>query len=415
MSLHPATHQNHPIVAAVLQYGDAGAGLSKAVAGLFAAACGLAVANVYYAQPLLDTLANEFSIDRSAIGAVITATQVGYGIGLILLVPLGDLLKRRRLIVAQSLLSVGALLVVCWAPNAIILLAGLGMVGFLAVVTQTLVAYASILARPAERGKAVGVVTSGVIIGILLARTISGTLSDLFGWRYVYLVSAIATLVVCALLYRALPVHDVPKARVSYPRLILSVFTLFVEQPVVRTRAILGLLIFGVVNMLWTPMVLPLSSAPFFLSNTQVGLFGLAGAMGALGASSAGRMADSGHAERTTGIALALMLAAWLPIALLPISVWFLIIGVLVIDFALQAVHVSNQTLIFRVQPEARSRLTAAYMVFYSIGCATGSIASTMIYAYAGWTAVCVTAAFFSAIAVVFWWTTRQVAEPEEE
>ncbi|MBA2743261.1 MAG: MFS transporter [Chthoniobacterales bacterium] len=415
MTLHSATPANDPVAPdqPVLRYGDAEAGLNKNVAGLFAVACGLAVANAYYAQPLLDTLADEFSIDRSAIGVVITATQVGYGIGLILLVPLGDVLNRRRLIVAQSLLSAVALLVVSYAPNAIVLLGGMGAVGFLAVVTQTLVAYASILARPAERGQTVGVVTSGVIIGILLARTVSGTLSDVFGWRSVYLVSAAATLVVCALLYKALPVHEASKARVSYPRLIWSVFILFVEEPLLRTRAFIGLLIFGVVNMLWTPMVFPLSSAPFFLSHTQVGLFGLAGAMGALGASSAGRLADSGHAQRSTGIALALMLVAWLPISLLSTSIWFLIAGVLIIDFALQAAHVSNQTLIFRVKPEARSRLTAAYMVFYSIGCAIGSIGSTLIYAYGGWASVCATAAFFSAVALVFWWTTRHVGQSD--
>lgn len=415
MPLQFAAHANDPAVEPVLRYGDAGAGLHKHVAGLFAVACGLAVANAYYAQPLLDTLADEFSIDRSAIGAIITTTQVGYGIGLTLLVPLGDVLNRRRLIIAQSLLSAAALLVVSWAPNAVVLLAGMGAVGLLAVVTQTLVAYASILARPAERGRTVGVVTSGVIIGILLARTVSGTLSDVFGWRSVYIVSAIATLLVCALLYKALPVHDTSKARVSYPRLIGSVFTLFVEEPVLRTRAVLGLLIFGVVNMLWTPMVFPLSSAPFFLTHTQVGLFGLAGAMGALGASSAGRMADSGHAERTTGIALALMLVAWLPISLLSTSIWFLIAGVLVIDFALQAVHVSNQTLIFRVKPEARSRLTAAYMLFYSIGCATGSIGSTLIYAHAGWVGVSATAAFLSAVALFLWWAMRPVVQPARE
>lgn len=396
-----------------LQYGDAGAGLSKRIAGLFAVSCGVSVANAYYAQPLLDSLADEFSIEHALIGGIITTTQIGYGLGLILLVPLGDFMNRRRLIVTQSLLATVALLVVSFAPNALILFCGMAAAGFLAVVTQTLVAYASVLARPAERGKIVGVVTSGVIIGILLARTVSGALSDAFGWRSVYLVSAIATFATGALLFKALPGYDPPRIRTSYPRLVWSVFRLFVEEPVLRTRAFLGMLIFAVVNMLWTPMVLPLSSAPFFLSHTEVGLFGLAGAMGALGASSAGRLADSGHAERTTGLALALMLVAWLPIGFLPTSIWFLLAGVLVIDFALQAAHVSNQLLIFRVRPEARSRLTAAYMLCYSIGCASGSIGSTMIYARWGWTGVCATAACISAVALMFWWARRQVALPQ--
>lgn len=395
------------------RYGDPGAGLSTPVAGLFAVSCGVAVANAYYAQPLLDTLAREFSIAQAVIGGIITATQVGYGLGLIFLVPLGDLVNRRRLIVVQSLLAAIALLVVSFAQNAFVLFGGMAAVGFLAVVTQTLVAYASVLTRPSERGKIVGVVTSGVIIGILLARTVSGVLSDAFGWRSVYLVSAAATLTTGVMLFKALPRHDPPRIRTSYPHLVWSVFKLFREEHVLRTRAFIGMLIFAVVNMLWTPMVLPLSSAPFFLSQTEVGLFGLAGAMGALGASSAGRWADCGHAERTTGLALSLMLVAWLPIAFLSKSLWFLIIGVLIIDFALQAAHVSNQLLIFKVRPEARSRLTAAYMLFYSIGCAAGSIGSTLIYARWGWTGVCVTAACVSIVALTFWWARTQAGLPQ--
>lgn len=398
-----------PAAGRLQRYGQDGASLSRPVALLFSVACGLAVANAYYAQPLLDAIADEFGISRAAIGIVITATQIGYGLGLILLVPLGDLLNRRLLIVGQSLISAVALLVVAGSPNGTILLAGLATVGLLAVVTQTLVAYAAVLARPTERGKTVGIVTSGVIIGILLARTVSGALSDAFGWRSVYAVSAGATLVVSILLYKALPRYEAPKNHISYPGLIWSVFTLFVQEPILRIRAFIGLLIFGVVNMLWTPMVLPLSSEPFFLSHTQVGLFGLAGAMGALGASSAGRVADAGHAQRMTGFSLTLMLVSWLPIALLAHSLWFLIAGVLTMDFGLQAVHVSNQSLILRVRPESRSRLTAGYMVCYSIGCAAGSLGSTLIYAHAGWTGVCLVAAFVSAIALAFWACTKNL------
>jgi predicted MFS family arabinose efflux permease len=231
--------------------------LSRAVALLFAVACGLAVANVYYAQPLLDTIADEFGISHATVGLVITVTQIGYGLGLLLVVPLGDILDRRRLIVGQSLLSVLALLVVA-APTATVLLAGMAAVGLLAVVTQVLVAYAASLARPAERGSVVGTVTSGIIIGILLARTISGSLSDLFGWRSVYLVSAAATLVIVAVLAKVLPRPVHRGTPMPYARLIGSVFMLFVEEPVLRIRGILALLIFTAVTILWTPMVLPL-------------------------------------------------------------------------------------------------------------------------------------------------------------
>ena len=291
-----------------------------------------------------------------------------------------------------------------------VLLIGMAAVGLLAVVTQVLVAYAATLApAAAERGRAVGVVTSGIIIGILLARTISGTLSDLFGWRSVYIVSAAATLVIAVSLAKVLPRHEDRSVPMAYPKLIGSVFALFVQEPVLRIRAILALLIFAAITILWTPIVLPLSAPPFSLSHTEVGLFGLAGAMGAIGAARAGRLADRGRAEHTTGIALAIMLVSWLPIALLPYSLWGLIIGVVTIDFGLQSVHVANQSLIYRVRPEARSRLTAGYMIFYSIGCATGSIVSTLVYARTGWTGVCLLGAMISAVAFVFWALTRHM------
>jgi predicted MFS family arabinose efflux permease len=384
-------------------------GISRAVASLFSVACGLAVANVYYAQPLLDTMADEFGITHAAVGLVITVTQIGYGLGLLFVVPLGDLLDRRRLIVGQSLLSALALLVIAFAPTGAVLLAGMGAAGLLAVVTQVLVAYAAILARPTERGRIVGVVTGGIIIGILLARTVSGTLSDIFGWRSVYILSAAATLVVTTLLFKTLPRQAVPSAHIPYPRLIGSVFTLFVEVPVLRIRATIALLIFFAVTMLWTPMVLPLSAPPFSLSHTEVGLFGLAGTMGAVGAARAGRLADRGYAQPTTGISLMIMLVSWLPISLLSHSLWGLVVGVVAIDFGLQSVHVANQSLIYRVRPEAQSRLTAGYMVCYSIGSASGSIVSTLIYAQTGWNGVCLGGGAISAIALVFWALTRHL------
>lgn len=383
--------------------------LSRVLTLLFSVACGLAVANAYYAQPLLDAMADDFGIDRGVIGVVMTITQIGYGLGLLLIVPLGDLLDRRRLVVSQSLLTAVALLIVAFAPFGSVMLVGMAAVGLLAVVTQVLVAYAGTLAAPSERGRAVGIVTSGVIIGIMLARSVSGTLADLFEWRSVYVASAGATVIVAGLLFRSLPRETGPRIQVPYFQLIRSVFTLFLEEPILRVRAVLALLIFASVNTLWTPMVLPLSAPPFLLSHTAIGLFGFAGAMGAAGAASAGRLADRGHAQRTTGIALVIMLVSWLPIALLSRSLWGLIIGVVMIDFALQAVHVSNQSMILRVRPEARSRLTGAYMIFYSIGAGAGAIASTVAFAHAGWLGVCVLGASISGAALVFWLFTRGV------
>ncbi len=384
--------------------GTAGAPLSRALALLFAAASGLAVANAYFAHPLLDVMADGLDLPRATVGLVVGATQVGYGLGLILLVPVGDLVDRRKLVIIQSLLMVLALLSVGFAPTGAALLAAMAAMGFFAVITQAFVAYAASLARPDERGT----VTSGIVIGILLARTVAGALADVSGWRTVYLLSAALTLVITAILVRVLPAQPKQGAHVPYPRLIASLATLFREEPVLRVRAILAMLIFADITTLLTPLVLPLSAPPYSLSHTMIGLFGLAGVAGALGAARAGHWTDRGLGQRVTGIALALMLVSWLPIALLPYSILWLVLGVIVLDFGLQAVHVTNQGLIYRVRPEAQSRLTAAYMVFYSIGSALGSSSSTAIYAYAGWTGVCLLGAGIAAVALLLWAFTLQ-------
>ncbi|MEX5607325.1 MFS transporter, partial [Pseudomonas protegens] len=262
--------------------------LSTKVVLLFAIACGLAVGNVYYAQPLLDAMAHTFDLAPATVGIVITLTQVGYGLGLLLLVPLGDLYNRRRLIVTQTLLSVLALLTVALAPSSAWLLLGMACIGLLAVVTQVLVAYAANLAPAAQRGRTVGMVTSGVVVGILLARTVAGTMADLAGWRSVYLLSAGLTLLVALALWKTLPTREQPKATQGYGQLLGSLLQLFREEKVLRDRAVLAMLIFAAGTVLWTPLVLPLSAPPLSLPHTEIGLFGLAGAAGALGAARAG-------------------------------------------------------------------------------------------------------------------------------
>lgn len=381
--------------------------LSRGATLLVALACGLAVANIYYAQPLLDELAGEFHLSPATAGLVAMITQAGYALGLLLLVPLGDLLDRRKLAGIQSLLSALALGAVALAPTTAALLAALTAVGLLAVVIQVLVAYAASLADPADRGHTIGVVTSGVVTGILLARTVSGALADLAGWRAVYLTSAGATLAVAVLLMTALP-QPAPPVRISYPRLIGSVFLLLLEVPVLRRRGLLAALSFAALTTLLTPLALRLSAPPFSLSTTEIGLFGLAAAAGAVGAANSGRQSDRGHAQRVTGLGLTLMLAAWLPAALLPRSLWFLVIALIAFDFGLQSVHVANQSLIYRVRPESQSRLAGAYMLFYSVGSAAGSITSTLVYAHAGWTGVCLLGAAITLTALLFWFVHRR-------
>ncbi|MEK5240391.1 MFS transporter [Paenibacillus sp. FSL L8-0470] len=376
---------------------------------LFAIACGLAVANIYYAQPLLDAIADEFRIPHSSAGIVITITQACYALGLLLLVPLGDLLNRRSLIAGQMLLSVLALIVVGTASSSIVLFIGMAIVGLLAVVTQTLVAFAATLAAPAERGRVVGLVTSGIVIGILLARTFAGLLTDLAGWRSVYIVSAGLSLLMAGVLFRVLPHDEHEREPLSYLQLLRSTLTLFLQERVLRIRAALALMIFTAFSILWTSLVLPLSAPPLSLSHTAIGAFGLAGAAGALAAARAGRLADLGLGQRTTGAALILLLVSWLPISYTEHSLWALIAGILLLDLAVQAVHVTNQSMILSVRPEARSRLTAGYMIFYSIGSATGSIASTTIYEHMGWNGVCLLGAVVSALALLFWALTRRL------
>lgn len=376
---------------------------------LFAIACGLAVANIYYAQPLLDAIADEFRIPHSSAGIVISITQACYALGLLLLVPLGDLLNRRSLIAGQMLLSVLALIVVGTASSSIVLFIGMAIVGLLAVVTQTLVAFAATLAAPAERGRVVGLVTSGIVIGILLARTFAGLLTDLAGWRSVYIVSAGLSLLMAGVLFRVLPHDEHERESLSYLQLLRSTLTLFLQERVLRIRAALALMIFTAFSILWTSLVLPLSAPPLSLSHTAIGAFGLAGAAGALAAARAGRLADRGLGQRTTGAALILLLVSWLPISYTERSLWALIAGILLLDLAVQAVHVTNQSMILSVRPEARSRLTAGYMIFYSIGSATGSIASTTVYEHMGWNGVCLLGAVVSALALLFWALTRRL------
>jgi predicted MFS family arabinose efflux permease len=383
--------------------------MSRNVALLFAIACGLAVANIYYAQPLLDAISNEFGITHSSVGIVITITQVCYALGLLLLVPLGDLLNRRWLIAGQMIVSVLALIAVGTAPTSMVLFIGIAAVGLLAVVTQTLVAFAATLAAPAERGRAVGVVTSGIVIGILLARTFAGVLTDLAGWRSIYLVSAVLTLIMACVLFRVLPHYEHKRESLSYLQLLRSLLTLFAQERILRIRAALALMIFTAFSILWTSLVFPLSAPPLSLSHSAIGAFGLAGVAGALAAARAGRLADRGLGQRTTGVALILLLISWLPISYTQHSLLALIVGIVLLDLAVQAVHVTNQSMILTLRPEARSRLSAGYMIFYSIGSATGSIASTIIYDYFGWNGVCLLGTIVSALALLFWLLTRRL------
>ncbi|WP_110944858.1 MFS transporter [Streptomyces niger] len=389
----------------------AGASPPARLLPLLALACGSSVATVYFAQPLLVTLGERFALSPGLLGAIVTATQLGYAAGLLTLVPLGDLLDHRQLITGQLALLTLALLAAGLAPGVVALLGALAMVGLLAVVAQTMVAAAADLTPPARRGRAVGTVTGGIVTGILLARAVAGLLADLAGWRAVYLTAAGVTAVLALLLRRVLSASTRPPARVrdvSYGQLVASTVTLFARHPLLRIRGALALLVFAAFSTLWSGMAQPLSGPPWSLSHTAIGAFGLAGAAGAVAAGVAGRWNDRGLAQRTTGVGLALLALSWLPIALTGHSLWALAIGAVLLDFAVQAVHVTNQTLIHAVRPDAGSRIIGGYMVFYSTGSSLGALGSSLAYATAGWPAVTALGMAFSLAALLLWAATRR-------
>lgn len=377
--------------------------LSPGLVIMMSIATGVAVASNYYAQPLLHTIAARFGISNGSAGLIVTVAQLGYALGLMLLVPLADMVERKRLIVVMTLLSACGLVITAAAPSLIFVLIGTALTGLFSVVAQVLVPFAATLAAPHERGKVVGHVMSGLLLGILLARTVAGYLSSLGGWQTVYWFGAALMIVTAIVLGRALPRHH-ESPGLSYPRLLASILTLFVEEPVLRIRTLLGAIVFAVFSVLWTSISFLLAAAPFSYSDGTIGLFGLVGAAGALAASHAGRLADSGKARLSTSIGLSLLLLSWLPLVFAKSALVALLIGILLLDLVAQAVHVTNLSVINHLRPDARNRLTAGYMTCYFIGGACGSLLSTSMYGYAGWGGVSAAGAILSAIGLIVWW-----------
>lgn len=384
------------------------ADMPRSMVWLFATASGLSVANVYYAQPLLDALANDFGISHAAVGGVVTATQIGCALALLLVVPLGDKVDRRRLMAVQLIALVVALVSVSMAQSSSALLIGMLATGMLGTaMTQGLIAYAASAASPHEQGRVVGAAQGGVFTGLLLARVFAGGISDIAGWRGVYLCAAALMLMIALPLWWRLPALPAVTATMSYPRLIGSMLTLLRQEKVLQIRGVLALLMFASFNIFWSALVLPLSAPPFNFSHTAIGAFGLAGAVGALAAGRAGRWADRGYAQRTSAAALSILLLAWWPLSLMDRSLGILLIGIILLDLGGQALHVTNQSMIFRTRPEAHSRLVGLYMLFYAVGSGIGALGTTMTYACDGWPGVCLLGASVSLLALVFWWLTR--------
>ena len=378
-------------------------GLSPSLILLMSIATGLAVASNYYAQPLLDTIARNFSLSASTAGFIVTAAQLGYAAGLLFLVPLGDMFERRMLIVSMTLLAAGGMLITASSQSLTMMIIGTALTGLFSVVAQILVPLAATLASPEKRGKVVGTIMSGLLLGILLARTVAGLLASLGGWRTVYWVASVLMVVMALALWRGLPKVK-QENHLNYPQLLASVFSLFTQDKLLRTRALLGCFTFANFSILWTSMAFLLAAPPFNYSEGVIGLFGLAGAAGALGARPAGGLADKGKSHLTTSAGLVLLLLSWAAIWYGHVSVLALIVGILVLDLTVQGVHITNQTVIYRVKPEARNRLTAGYMTSYFIGGAAGSLISASAWQHAGWSGVCAIGAIVATINLLVWW-----------
>lgn len=377
----------------------ADAGLSSRMVTLFSVAAGLAVANIYYAQPLLAAIADTFGVGTGTASLIVTFGQLGYTAGLGLLVPLGDTVNRRLLITGLLALTTVALVVSSVAPTFGVLAVASAVLAVTAVVGPILVPFAATLAAPEQRGRVTGAVMSGVLFGVLLSRTVGGLIAQAAGWRTVFAVAAALTAILAVTLYQVLPDLS-PAPRLSYASLLRSVVELVREEPTLRLRAAYGFFGFGAFSILWTSIAFLLVRAYHF-DAAVVGLFGLAGAAGALAARVTGRLTDRGKDGLVTATMLITILVGW---ALMGWhgghSLPLLIAGILVLDLGVQGNHVTNLAVIYRLRPESRSRLTTAYFVSVFLGGVAGSAASGAAYAQDSWTGVTLVGAAFTLAAL---------------
>ncbi len=375
-------------------------GISRGLVVLFAAACGLAAANLYYAQPILDHIARTFGASSATAGLVVTFAQIGYALGLALLVPLGDILARRRLVPVALTVTAVALVASAVSPGIGTLIAVALLVGAGSTVAQMLVPMAASLADDDSRGRVVGQVMTGLLLGILLARTVSGVVAGIAGWRAVYVVAALLCTAMALILARVLPrEHDRP--RIAYRSLLHSTLALFRAERLLRRRALFGALAFAAFSAFWTTMAFILSGAPFHYGDTTIGLFGLVGAAGALTANVAGRWADRAMTRLTTTVFAVLIAVSFLPLWLGDHSLWLMIVGILVMDIGVQGLQVTNQSIIYRLAPNARSRINSSYMVCYFVGGAIGSAVGGWLYGSHGWAGVCLFGGGLGLVAVL--------------
>lgn len=366
---------------------------------VLALAAGLSVANIYYNQPMLGLMEHEFG-SHSGVSYLASATQLGYAVGLLLLVPLGDTCDRRVLILWQAFALILALAAAAIAPNVSVLIAASIAIGAASTIAQQIIPMAAELAPPETRGQVVGKVMSGLLMGILLARTLSGFVGEYAGWRVMFGVGALLVIGMAALLFRSLPRRPPPQ-RHAYLDLLRSLLDIFCAQPTLRRAMLIQALLFGSFGAFWNILALFLQGPAFHLGSDIAGLFGVLGIAGVVVAPRAGRVADKHGPHGIIRLGVLLVLAAFALFGLLPNLVG-LTIGVILLDAGVQMSLVANQSIIFALNPAARSRINTVFMTGMFIGGGLGSAAASWLWKAYGWSAVAGLGAGFAGLALAY-------------
>lgn len=374
--------------------------LTKPLVSLMAVVCGATVANLYYIQPLEAQVAASFHVSQSAAGMAAMLTQIGYALGLLFFVPLGDMLERRSVILKMLLLVALSLLLAGLAPSYSILLAAMFLIGLTTIVPQLIVPYAAQLSRPEEQGKIIGDVMSGLLIGILLSRTFSGLIGAAVGWRVVYYLATVLTVLLLFLIRFAFPKSEA-NGQMAYGKLMKSIPSLIREQRTLRESALNGFFMFGSFSAFWTSLIFLLESPHYGMGTREAGLFGLAGVAGALAAPLIGKTADRRSPRYAVGIGILLSTLAYLCFAFAGFHLWGLIVGVILLDLGNQAGQVSNMARVQALGDSTRSRNNTVYMVSYFVGGAAGSFAGTQCFQQFGWHGVCAVGLAFQLAALL--------------
>jgi predicted MFS family arabinose efflux permease len=366
-------------------------------------AAGATVANIYYSQPLLHAISTHFHAGAASTSIVSVATQLGYGTGLLVFVPLGDSFERRSLIVMSIVGTALMLLAAAFSTSLPLLILLSYLLGLICITPQLIVPYAAGIAGPGSQGRTVGSVMSGLLVGILFSRTVSGFIGARAGWQAVYLIAAGAMLLLAILAQIFLPPQR-PEGRVPYLELLTSLWPILTRESIVKRHAIIGALGFGAFSAFWTTLAFYLANRPEHFDSQTTGLFGLAGVAGALAAPVSGRLSDRFEARIVNGAALGLVAISFVLMRLADYSLIWLVIGVFLMDAGVQGSQISNQTRIYAISTELRNRINSAYMVCYFFGGAVGSALGSWAWAQFQWTGVCVVGAVLGclALAVLF-------------